>query len=160
MVANEIRRLTNNTIQSTEEIRKRIIEIQHSSDELLIASQNGSEKILDGNQIINDLNTRFEELKASSESMNYASEDIKRIIEQQTASFAQIVITLRQIAEAAETFSSSTQKISDSAQNLCTISTNLKNLQPEDDADSTVNAEYSQADVDAIVEAMSASKGV
>lgn len=132
LVANEIRRLTNSTIQSTEEIRKRIIEIQHSSDELLVSSQNGSEKILDGNQIINDLNLRFEELKESSESMNYASEDIKKIIEQQTASFAQIVITLRQIAEAAESFSGSTQKISDSAQNLCTISEKLKNLQPVD----------------------------
>ncbi len=155
LVANEIRRLTNNTIQSTEEIRKRIIEIQHSSDELLIASQNGSEKILDGNQIINDLNTRFEELKTSSETMNYASEDIKKIIDQQTASFAQIVITLRQISEAAESFSSSTQKISDSAQNLCTISTNLKNLQPEEYDE---NSEYSQADVDAIVESMSATE--
>ncbi len=155
LVANEIRRLTNNTIQSTEEIRKRIIEIQHSSDELLAASQNGSEKILDGNQIINDLNTRFEELKASSESMNYASEDIKKIIEQQTASFAQIVITLRQIAEAAENFSGSTQKISDSAQNLCMISTNLKNLQPEDYELNSEEGEKAQAAVDAIVEAMS-----
>ena len=99
------------------------------------------------------MNTRFEELKASSESMNYASEDIKKIIEQQTASFAQIVITLRQIAEAAESFSSSTQKISDSAQNLCLISTNLKNLQPEDyDAGEADDA--AQAAVDAIVEAM------
>ena len=156
LVANEIRRLTNNTIQSTEEIRKRIIEIQHSSDELLISSQNGSEKILDGNKIINDLNTRFEELKASSESMNYASEDIKKIIEQQTASFAQIVITLRQISEAAETFSSSTQKISDSAQNLCTISTNLKNLQPEDYDEEIPEGPSAQDAVDAIVEAMSA----
>ena len=158
LVANEIRRLTNNTIQSTEEIRKRIIEIQHSSDELLLASQNGSEKILDGNQIINDLNTRFEELKASSESMNYASEDIKKIIDQQTASFAQIVITLRQISEAAETFSSSTQKISDSAQNLCTISTNLKNLQPEDMDTETADNDISQDDVDALIEAMAAKK--
>ena len=132
LVANEIRRLTNSTIQSTEEIRKRIIEIQHSSDELLVSSQNGSKKILDGNKIINDLNQRFEDLKESSESMNYASEDIKKIIEQQTASFAQIVITLRQIAEAAESFSCSTQKISDSAQNLCTISEKLKQLQPDD----------------------------
>lgn len=156
LVANEIRRLTNNTIQSTEEIRKRIIEIQHSSDELLASSQNGSEKILDGNKIINDLNTRFEELKASSESMNYASEDIKKIIEQQTASFAQIVITLRQISEAAESFSSSTQKISDSAQNLCTISTNLKNLQPEDYEEEIPEGPSAQDAVDAIVEAMSA----
>ena len=160
LVANEIRRLTNNTIQSTEEIRKRIIEIQHSSDELLAASQNGSEKILDGNQIINDLKTRFEELKISSETMNYASEDIKKIIEQQTASFAQIVITLRQISEAAESFSGSTQKISDSAQNLCLISTNLKNLQPEDLEDYTGEDESAQAAVDAIVEAMTMSKEV
>ncbi len=132
LVANEIRRLTNNTIQSTNEIRKRIIEIQHSSDALLISSQNGCNKILDGTQIITELNTRFEELQHSSETMDYASEDIKKIIEQQTASFAQIVITLRQIAEAAETFSTSTQKISDSAQNLCLISDSLKKLQPEE----------------------------
>ena len=132
LVANEIRRLTNSTIKSTEEIRNRIIEIQHSSDALLISSQNGSKKILDGNKIIMELNQRFEELKTSSESMDYASEDIKKIIEQQTASFAQIVITLRQISEAAESFSGSTQKISDSAQNLCTISDNLKKLQPKD----------------------------
>ncbi|MCR4939202.1 MAG: methyl-accepting chemotaxis protein [Treponemataceae bacterium] len=133
LVANEIRRLTNSTIQSTEEIRKRIIETQHSSDELLLASQNGTKKILDGNKIINALNLRFEELKKSSESMDYASEDIKKIIEQQTASFAQIVITLQQIAQTTESFSSSTQKISDSAQNLCTISDSLKKLQPEDE---------------------------
>ncbi len=133
LVANEIRRLTNSTIQSTNEIRKRIIEIQHSSDALLVSSQNGCNKILDGTQIINELNARFEELKHSSETMDYASEDIKKIIEQQTASFAQIVITLRQISQAAETFSTSTQKISDSAQDLCVISDSLKQLQPQDE---------------------------
>ena len=135
LVANEIRRLTNNTIQSTNEIRKRIIEIQHSSDALLVSSQNGCNKILDGTQIISELNSRFEELQHSSETMDYASEDIKKIIEQQTASFAQIVITLRQISEAAETFSSSTQKISDSAQDLCVISDSLKQLQPQEEVE-------------------------
>ena len=134
LVANEIRRLTNSTIQSTNEIRKRIVEIQHSSDALLISSQNGSKKIQDGTQIIHELNQRFEELKHSSETMDCASEDIKKIIEQQTASFAQIVVTLRQISQAAENFSTSTQKISDSAQNLCTISDSLKKLQPEEDS--------------------------
>ncbi len=154
LVANEIRRLTNNTIQSTNEIRNRIIEIQHSSDVLLASSQNGSNKILDGTKIINDLNDRFEALQHSSETMDYASEDIKTIIDQQTASFAQIVVTLRQITAAADTFSSSTQKISDSAQNLCLISTNLKNLQPENTDDYTKETENAQAEVDAIVESM------
>lgn len=143
LVANEIRRLTNSTIQSTNEIRNRLTEIQHSSDALLISSQNGSSKIFNGTQIINELNQRFEELKASSETMDYASEDIKKIIEQQTASFAQIVITLRQISQAAESFSTSTQKISESAQNLCTVSDNLKKLQPEDAA----NEEKTESEV-------------
>ena len=155
LVANEIRRLTNNTIQSTNEIRKRIIEIQHSSEELLTSSQNGSNKILAGTKIINELNDRFEELKNSSETMDYASSDIKTIIEQQTSSFAQIVVTLRQITAASETFSTSTQKISDSAQNLCLISTKLKNLQPEDMGEYNAEAESTQAEVDAIVESMS-----
>ena len=154
LVANEIRRLTNNTIQSTNEIRNRIIEIQHSSDALLASSQNGSNKILDGTRIINELNERFEDLQHSSESMDYASEDIKKIIDQQTASFAQIVVTLRQITAAADTFSSSTQKISDSAQNLCLISTNLKNLQPENIEEYTKESENAQAEVDAIIESM------
>ena len=154
LVANEIRRLTNNTIQSTNEIRNRIVEIQHSSDALLASSQNGSNKILDGTKIINELNDRFEDLQHSSESMDYASEDIKKIIDQQTSSFAQIVVTLRQITAAADTFSSSTQKISDSAQNLCLISTNLKNLQPEDEADYSEENDNAQAAVDAIVESM------
>ena len=130
-VANEIRRLTNNTIQSTDEIRRRIKEIQHSSDALLISSQNGSKKLIDENQIINELKSRFEELKHSSETMDYSSEEIEKIIDQQTASFAQIVVTLRQISQSTEMFSSSTQKISDSAQNLCTISEKLEKLQPE-----------------------------
>ncbi len=134
LVANEIRRLTNNTIQSTNEIRNRIIEIQHSSNMLLASSQKGSNKIIEETHIINKLNERFEELQHSSEAMDYASEDIKNIIDQQVAAFAQIVVTLRQISASSELFSNSTQKISESAQNLCIISDELKRFQPEDNA--------------------------
>ena len=132
LVANEIRRLTNNTIQSTNEIRNRITEIQHSSSILLASSQNGSNKIIDETQIINKLNARFAELQHSSESMDYASEDIKKIIDQQVAAFAQIVVTLRQITDSSDLFSESIRKISESSQNLCIISDELKRFQPEE----------------------------
>lgn len=139
MVANEIRRLTNNTIQSTNEIRNRIIEIQHSSENLLASSQSGSRKINAGTEIINELHDSFEDLRLSSQTTDNASEEIKQIIEQQTASFEQIVITLRQIAQAAESFSVSTQDISQSAENLCTISNELKKLQQENQAEAVEN---------------------
>ena len=131
LVANEIRRLTNNTIQSTNEIREKIIEIQHSSEKLLLASQNGSKKISDGNEIVENLYHNFTNLKESSQATDSSSEEIKHIIEQLTAAFEQIVITLRQLSEAAETFSVSTNNINISAENLCTISEQLQNLQPE-----------------------------
>lgn len=135
LVADEIRRLTNNTIQSTNEIRERIVEIQHSSENLLLSSQNGIKKIKGGNEIINQLYHSFEDLCDSSQTTDSASEEIKKIIEQQTASFEQIVVTLRQISQAAENFSVSTQTISQSAENLCVVSENLKKIQAEDDED-------------------------
>ena len=142
LVANEIRRLTNSTIQSTNEIRNRIVEIQHSSSILLASSQTGSNKIVDETQIISKLNDRFVELQHSSESMDYASEEIKNIIDQQVAAFAQIVVTLRQITASSDLFSNSIQKISESAQNLCIISDELKRFQPEEkqEESQTVNA--------------------
>lgn len=133
LVADEIRRLTNNTIQSTNEIRERIVEIQHSSENLLLSSQNGSKKINDGSTIIKQLYNSFEDLRDSSQTTDSASEEIKKIIEQQTSSFEQIVVTLRQISQAAENFSVSTQTISQSAENLCTVSEQLKKIQAEED---------------------------
>ena len=140
LVADEIRRLTNNTIQSTNEIRERIVEIQHSSENLLVSSQNGSRKIKDGNDIINQLYHSFEDLRDSSQTTDSASAEIKQIIEQQTSSFEQIVITLRQISQAAESFSVSTQTISQSAENLCTISEQLKQIQEDDSGKNDIDS--------------------
>lgn len=131
IVASEIRRLTNSTIESTKEIRNKIIEIQHSSEELLHTSKNGSVRISEGEKIAGELHTNFEDIKASSESADVASEDIKKIIQSQTAAFEQIVVTLRQIAAGAEGFSESTQTINNSAEKLCSEAEQLEKIQPE-----------------------------
>lgn len=131
IVANEIRRLTNSTIESTKEIREKIIEIQHSSEELLATSSTGSMKISQGGRIADELKVNFEGIKSSSESTDIASEDIREIIQQQTAAFEQIVVTLRQISTGAESFSESTQTINISAEKLCQEASKLESIQPE-----------------------------
>ena len=133
LVAAEIRRLTNNTIQSTNEIRNKIIEIQHSSEKLLLSSQSGNKKIIEGNEIVDELYDNFTDLRNSSAMADSSSEEINKIIQQQTAAFEQIVVTLRQLSVAAETFSVSTQSINSFAENLCEISEKLKTLQPDED---------------------------
>ena len=131
LVANEIRRLTNNTIDSTKEIRNRIIEIQQSSKLLSETSRNAITKISEGNDIALKLNENFNMLKASSQAAETSSNEIKEIINQQTASFEQIVVTLRQIAASAENFSNSTQAISQSSESLCEVAEKLKSINVE-----------------------------
>ena len=130
IVANEIRRLTNSTIESTKDIREKIAEIQHSSEELLETSRAGSTIISEGGKIVDELKSNFEIIQTSSESTEVASEDIRTIIQQQTAAFEQIVVTLRQISAGAESFSESTQTINISAEQLCAEASKLESIQP------------------------------
>jgi len=130
IVANEIRRLTNSTIESTKDIRDKIAEIQQSSEELLLTSRSGSTKIAEGGKIVDELKSNFEIIQSSSESTDVASEDIRTIIQQQTAAFEQIVVTLRQISAGAESFSESTQTINISAEQLCIEASKLEAIQP------------------------------
>lgn len=132
LVANEIRRLTNNTIESTKEIRRRIIEIQRTSEALLLTSQNGNRRIAEGGRIADELNRNFDDIKVSSMAADDSTEDIKLIIQQQTAAFEQIVVTLRQIAAGVESFSGSTQVINQSAEGLCRVAEELKSIRPTD----------------------------
>ena len=48
IVANEVRRLATGITNSVEQIKERITEIQHSSDNLIIMSESGTEKIREG----------------------------------------------------------------------------------------------------------------
>ncbi|MBP5451563.1 MAG: methyl-accepting chemotaxis protein, partial [Treponema sp.] len=67
IVANEIRRLANSITDSTKEIRNRITGIQHSSDNLIITSEGGTEKIREGSEMLSMLDEDFTKLKTSSE---------------------------------------------------------------------------------------------
>ena len=130
LVANEIRRLTNSTIESTKEIRNKIAEIQQSSEELVNASSTGSKKIFEGGKLAEELKDNFGIIKSSSETTDTASEDIRKIIQQQTAAFEQIVVTLKQISIGADSFSDTTQAIYTSAEELCTEAAKLESIQP------------------------------
>ena len=129
IVANEIRRLADGTMESTREIKDRITEIQHSSDNLIITSEGGTEKIHEGCELSAKLENNFANIKSSAEVTAESSNDIKDIIEQQTAAFEQIVITLKQISVSIESFSESTQTVTQASENLKKIADQLNDLE-------------------------------
>ncbi|MCQ2595676.1 MAG: methyl-accepting chemotaxis protein [Treponemataceae bacterium] len=128
IVANEIRRLAAGTMEATREIKERITEIQHSSDNLIITSEGGTEKIHEGCELTEQVNQNFASIKNAAEITAESAQDIKIIVAQQTAAFEQIVVTLKQISEGAESFSASTQTIRNTVEKLQMLADSMKNL--------------------------------
>ncbi len=140
IVANEIRRLADGIIESTKEIKTRITEIQESSDDLILTSENGTEKIQSGVENAKNLENRFESIKNASEITAESAETITTIIQQQTLASEQILITLKQISAGVSNFSMATEYISQASENLKTVATELSDTKDQkeeaDDSDS------------------------
>lgn len=128
IVANEVRRLAAGITNSVEQIKDRITEIQHSSDNLIITSESGTEKIREGLELSEKLKEKFSDIQSSSEITVESALQIKEIIYQQSAAFDQIVTTVRQISAGIENFSSSTGTMNETAKKLQSAANNLENL--------------------------------
>lgn len=128
IVANEVRRLAAGITNSVDQIKDRITEIQHSSDNLIITSESGTEKIREGLELSEKLKEKFSDIQNSSEITVESALQIKEIIFQQSAAFDQIVATVRQISAGIENFSTSTNTVNETAKKLQNAANNLENL--------------------------------
>ena len=152
IVANEIRRLADGIIESTKEINTRITEIQESSDDLILTSENGTEKIQSGVENAKNLETRFESIKNASEITAESAATITEIIQQQTIASEQILITLKQISAGVSNFSMATEYISQASENLKTVATELSDTKDrtdeadEDNDDGNENSEKADSE--------------
>ena len=135
IVANEIRRLADGIIDSTREIKTRITEIQESSDDLILASENGTEKIQSGVETAKNLETRFASIKNASEITAESAEKITTIIQQQAVASEQILITLKQISAGVSNFSMATEYISTASENLKGVADELSYKTDADEED-------------------------
>jgi len=114
-VANEIRRLANNTMDSTKEIKELITEIQTASDILLQSAFNSNTQIKQGRNVATSLDDIFSKIKETSKENSDSAFEIKLLISQETKAFEQILDTLKNISTEIENFSISTGTIIDTA---------------------------------------------
>lgn len=131
IVATEIRRLANNTMESIEKIQSFIENIQNASRDLISASEQSTEFIHEEANISKQLESQFDGIMESSNETNEKANEISGIIEQQTASFNQIVITLRQISSGIESFAVSTKTITNTVNEMKSIAFKLSNMKDQ-----------------------------
>ena len=125
IVATEIRRLSDNIIDSIREIKDRINEIQKASDSLILDSEKGTSQIDSGYMSAKSLESGFESIMQSSDNTASSTHEILDYVSQLSASSEQILITLRQIADGVENFTSFTANISSSSENVRQIASLL-----------------------------------
>ena len=125
IVATEIRRLSDNIIDSIKEIREIIAEIQKASDTLILDSEKGTAQIDSGCESARSLESGFESIMESSEATASSSHEILDTVNQLTNASEQIFITLQQIAQGIESFSKSTSNISTASENVKDIASML-----------------------------------
>ncbi|MBB6481830.1 methyl-accepting chemotaxis protein [Spirochaeta isovalerica] len=118
IVASEIRRLADSTVNSTSEIKSKINEIQRSSDRLITASEDGTNKIKEGDSLTQSLHQTFEEIMESSEITAGSADNISSSIKQMVVAFEQILLTLKQISEGINNFVISTNSNTEISQKL------------------------------------------
>ncbi len=126
IVAGEIRRLADGTVNSTKEIKTKINEIQHASDKLIMASEEGTQKISEGWDISSNIRKIFEDVLNSSEVSASSADGITKSIRMQVSSFEQIFTTLKQISESIDSFVESTSYTNEVSDHLKEISENFE----------------------------------
>ena len=125
IVATEVRRLSDNIIDSIKEIREIITEIQKASDTLILDSEKGTAQIDSGCESARSLESGFESIMASSKATADSSHEILDNVSQLTSASEQIFITLQQIAQGIESFSQNTSNISSASEKLKDIASLL-----------------------------------
>lgn len=118
IVASEVRRLADNIIDSTREIKDKITDIQKASDLLIMQSKNGTEQLNQGFEDVKKLESNFEDIKNSAEETAKSNVAVSDFIAQLSSSSEQIFSTIKQISIGIENFSQATESISSISENV------------------------------------------
>ncbi len=126
VVAVEIRRLADNVMESTAEIKVKIDEIQEAINRLVITSEKGSAKIGEGLSLASDTVAILRNMLQDAQSTTDAARQISLSTNQQKTASSQILITLKEIEEGAKQAADSITQIGSIMGGLTRLSGNLK----------------------------------
>jgi methyl-accepting chemotaxis protein len=97
VVAMEVRRLADNVVESTDEIRERIAEIQAATNGLIVASEQEAKRIAEGVARGKEASVALNEILGSAQSTTSSAEQISLSTQQQRTAAEQVVDAVRGI---------------------------------------------------------------
>ncbi|HSJ57579.1 MAG TPA: methyl-accepting chemotaxis protein [Anaerolineae bacterium] len=126
VVAMEVRRLADNVVESTEEIRQRIAEIQAATNALVLASEQESKRIAEGVSRGQEANQALTEILESAESTTMAAEQISLATQQQRTAVEQVVEAARSIQADSQAVARGSEEATQVIADLVTLAEELR----------------------------------
>jgi methyl-accepting chemotaxis protein len=110
VVAMEVRRLADNVVESTDEIRERVAEIQAATNALALASEQEAKRIAEGVSRGQEANQALTQILDSSRSATMAAEQISLSTQQQRTAAEQVVDAVRSIQVGSQAVAAGSQE--------------------------------------------------
>ena len=116
VVAEEVRKLAEQSQQSAEEIKNRIAVIQGDTEEAVVAMEAGTNEVALGTQAIREVGEQFQDITARVASIKTEMEEINHAVQTVSGGMQGVVTAMDTIDEVSRSTSEETQAISAAAQ--------------------------------------------
>ncbi|MEJ2207757.1 MAG: methyl-accepting chemotaxis protein [Anaerolineae bacterium] len=150
VVAMEVRRLADNVVESTDEIRERIAEIQADTNNLILASEQEAKRIAEGVSRVHEANQTLGEILESSQSTTAAAEQISLSTRQQRTAAEQVVEAARSIQDDSQAVARGSEEATHVIADLVNLAEELRDAVAqfeleEDDGQASLTPNQAQA---------------
>lgn len=126
VLAQEIRVLAENVVESTKQIRDLLTEIQGSINASVMAMEEGTKKVEKGTDLVNRTGGSLEEILSMIERTTNATKQIMVSTRQQETASEQVVVAMREIAEVSQQSAENAKRTTSVADKLASLSENLE----------------------------------
>ena len=128
VVANEVNRLAGDIAALTKQIKEHVEEIQNSSSSLIISSEESSDQINEGNNLIKELEEIFAQIRSGAEITVNQAQTITVSTQKQQKSTEHICLAISDITKGLSNFIMSTKVTTTNAGQLTELITKLDTL--------------------------------
>lgn len=132
VVAAEIKNLANRAMESSKEVRGIIAEIQRSTNDSVMAAEEGLKETERGANRVYQAGRAMEEIVLLAQRTSQASQEISLATTQQRTASEQIVETMREIAEVANQTAEGSRQVAEAAAMLSRIGEQLQSAGKQD----------------------------
>jgi len=128
VVATEVRRLANNTLEATESVRQMVSAIQGSTTNMVMLAENEQKAVAAGSESVRKMGDYFSHILDMVETTRMSSSEIGLITRQQSSANQQMVASIQDVEKVAREVELGVKKIETSVAEISQLTERLTSL--------------------------------